>query len=76
MVEESKGDDSDDENLTKLPYCQIKEMIDKKLDPFETQRLCDKLRLRDDAMLSHEETVYAFEQLLEEDVDDLIFKTF
>ena len=51
-------------------------MIARKLDHFETQRLCDKLRLRDDAMLSHEETVYAFEVLLEEDIDYLIFKTF
>ena len=56
----------------KLQFGVIESLISKKLDPFETKRLADKLQIRKDVLISYEDTVDAFRALLEEDLDDVI----
>ena len=46
----------------KLPFSKIEELVTKKLDPFETKRLVDKLQISKDAQFSYDDAIEAFKE--------------
>ena len=64
------------ENNIKLSFGKTQELIGKKLDPFETKRLIDKLQISKDAMLSYEDAIDSFRSQFEHDLDDIIEQGF
>ena len=54
----------------------IEDLISKRLDPFETNRLCRKLRISKDAVLTFDDTIKEFTKLIETDLDNCIIEGF
>lgn len=60
----------------KLPFGIIEGLVAKKMDPFETRRLVDRMQMSKDVQLTYDDTRKAFDEVLEDDLDDVITEAF